>query len=202
MLHAQHLSSPGDAALAAVSETSPNFSLRMSALSAALLRPQLKELPRRVERWNAIHDRIAAGLRRSQHIAVPRRDGPQRFSATSVQFSLVGLSEAEIDRVIASAADLGVPIKWFGAKLQRGFTSRPSHWRYIDPAPSVDRTEAVLAKLCDIRTPISLTDEDCDQIATIVLHAIETVVSGQPERRHDRARPGTSIERSTTEENA
>ena len=34
----------------------------MTALAAALLRPQLAELPRRVARWNAIHNRIAAGL--------------------------------------------------------------------------------------------------------------------------------------------
>ncbi len=86
MLHGQHLSSPGPAHLEAVAEDVPNFSLRMTALAAALLRPQLAMLPERVKRWNEIHDRIAAGLRRSQHLHVPDRNGGQEFSATSVQF--------------------------------------------------------------------------------------------------------------------
>jgi dTDP-4-amino-4,6-dideoxygalactose transaminase len=74
MLHAQHLSSPGADATAPWEEATPNFSMRMTALAAALLRPQLEELPRRVTRWNAIHDRIAAGLALLPHVRLPRRD--------------------------------------------------------------------------------------------------------------------------------
>jgi dTDP-4-amino-4,6-dideoxygalactose transaminase len=177
MLHAQHLSTPGPAALAAVSETTPNFSLRMSALAAAVLRPQLAELPRRVQRWNAIHDRIAAGLARAQHVAVPARGGPQRFSATSVQFSILGLAASEIEQVVARAAERGVAIKWFGAPDQRGFTSRPRHWRYIAEHGALAQTESVLSTLCDIRTPVTLTDEECDLIAEIVRDAIRSVVA-------------------------
>lgn len=178
MLHEQHLSSPGPEALARASRETPNFSMRMTALAAALLRPQLAELPRRVARWNAIHDRIIAGLARSQHIRVPRRDGGQVFSATSVQFSMEGLTSDEIEAVIAAAKARGLPIKWFGAAEQAGFTSAPRHWHYAGPQDDLQKTHRVLATLCDIRTPVSLTDEECDVIAAIVLDAIETVRSG------------------------
>ena len=178
MLHEQHLSSPGPAALARASRETPNFSMRMTALAAALLRPQLAALPRRVARWNAIHDRIISGLARSQHIRVPRRDGDQVFSATSVQFSLEGLSCSEIEGVVATAKARGLPIKWFGAAEQAGFTSAPRHWNYVGEQGALQRTHRVLATLCDIRTPVSLTDEECDLIAAIVLDAIEAVRLG------------------------
>jgi dTDP-4-amino-4,6-dideoxygalactose transaminase len=183
MLHGQHLSSPGPEALAAVSRDTPNFSMRMTALAAAMLRPQLAELPRRVERWNAIHDRIAAGLARSQHVKVPARDGGQVFSATSVQFSAVGLDAAEMPAFLNAAKERGVPIKWFGAAEQAGFTSAPRHWRYAGAQGPLAQTHAVLATLCDIRTPVTLTDDECDLIAEVVRDAVESVVSARPAAR-------------------
>jgi dTDP-4-amino-4,6-dideoxygalactose transaminase len=183
MLHAQHLSSPGPAALAAAGEHIPNFSMRMTALAAALLRPQLAELPRRVARWNEIHGRIAAGIARSRHARVPARDGGQAFSATSVQFSAVGLSAAEMPEMLAAAKARGLPIKWFGASEQAGFTSAPRHWRYAGPQGPLHQTHSVLATLCDIRTPLTLTDAECDLIAEIVRDSIETTVSARAEPR-------------------
>lgn len=177
MLHGQHLSSPGPDHLSAVSRDVPNFSMRMTALAAAILRPQLAALPRRVARWNAIHDRIAAGLARSQHVRVPSRAGGQKFSATSIQFSLPGLSAPQIEAVIGHSKSRGVAIKWFGAAEQAGFTSAPRHWRYAGEQGDLARTHAVLASLCDIRTPVSLTDDECDLIAAIVREAIDAAVS-------------------------
>lgn len=179
MLHGQHLSSPGSAALDAASERTPNFSMRMTALAAALLRPQLAELPRRVARWNDIHNRIAEGLARSQHVRLPLRPAQARYSATSVQFSLPGLSPDDIMAVLAAAKARGVPVKWFGAEKQAGFTSAPHHWKYAGAQGALAETHRVLATLCDIRTPLTLTDEECSLIAQIIREAIETVVPAE-----------------------
>ncbi len=181
MLHGQHLSTPGPEALAAVAEETPNFSMRMTALAAALLRPQLKELPRRVARWNAIHDRIAAGLRRSQHLRVPERGGGQVYSATSVQFSAPGFDPDAMERFLALAKARGLPIKWFGAARQAGFTSAPRHWRYAGDQGPLSATHDTLATLCDIRTPVSLTDEECDLIAEITRDSIAAVAEARPD---------------------
>jgi dTDP-4-amino-4,6-dideoxygalactose transaminase len=185
MLHAQHLSSPGADATAPWEEATPNFSMRMTALAAALLRPQLEELPRRVTRWNAIHDRIAAGLALLPHVRLPRRDPRGRFSATSVQFTLRGLDEGRIGVVLERCAARGLPIKWFGAKRQRGFTSAPRHWRYAGPQAELAQTHHVLAGLCDIRTPLTMNDQECDLVVDIVGEAIEAVTSVEatPEAR-------------------
>ncbi len=181
MLHAQHRSAPPAEVIAAWEEQTPNFSMRMTALAAALLRPQLHDLPRRAARWNAIHDSLGAAIARSQHVRLPPRSPKERYGATSVQFSLLGFDEAEIAAVLDRCAARGLPIKWFGAGRQRGFTSAPRHWRYAGEQGAMAQTHAILAGLCDIRTPLSLTDEDCDLAAEILREAIETVVSARAE---------------------
>jgi dTDP-4-amino-4,6-dideoxygalactose transaminase len=181
MLHAQHRSAPPAEVIAVWEERTPNFSMRMTALAAALLRPQLHDLPRRAARWNAIHDRIGAAIARSQHVRLPPRSPKERYGATSVQFSLLGFDDAEIAAVLDRCAARGLPIKWFGAGRQRGFTSAPRHWRYAGEQGPMAQTHAILAGLCDIRTPLSLTDEDCDLVADILREAIETVVSARAE---------------------
>lgn len=181
MLHAQHRSVPPAGVIAAWEEQTPNFSMRMTALAAALLRPQLQDLPRRAARWNAIHDRISAAIARSQHVRLPPRSPKERYSATSVQFSLMGFDDGEIVAVLDRCAARGLPIKWFGADRQRGFTSAPRHWRYAGEQGPLPQTHAILAGLCDIRTPLSLTDEDCALAAEILREAIETVVSARAE---------------------
>jgi dTDP-4-amino-4,6-dideoxygalactose transaminase len=153
--------------------------MRMTALAAAMLRPQLAELPRRARRWNEIHDRIAAGLRLSQFVHLPRRAGEQVYSATSIQFSLPGLSRDEITAFLAAAKDRGLPIKWFGAEHQLGFTSAPRHWLYAGEQGGLEQTHEVLAGLCDIRTPVSLTDGECDLIATIVRESAQRIVDAR-----------------------
>jgi dTDP-4-amino-4,6-dideoxygalactose transaminase len=186
MLHGQHLSSPGSDVLARWEESTPNFSLRMSALAAALLRPQLAELPRRAARWREIHDRIRAGLSGLDAVRLPRRHPDAVLSPTSIQFSLPGFAAAEMKAVLAHALERGVPIKWFGASRQTGFTSAPRHWSYVGEQGPLEATHHVLSTLCDIRTPVSMTDEECDLAALIVREAIDAAlpaVAGRSEAR-------------------
>jgi dTDP-4-amino-4,6-dideoxygalactose transaminase len=189
MLHGQHLDPPPPEIMERWSERTPNFSMRMTALAAAMLRPQLAELPRRIARWNAIYARLAAGLARAQAVRLPVRPPEEHFTATSIQFSLPGLGAEEIARFIALAGERGVPVKWFGADLQAGFTSTPRHWRYAPDQTGLDHTYRILATLCDIRTPVSLTDEDCDLIAAIVRDCLEAVACGSTAAERSGARP-------------
>jgi dTDP-4-amino-4,6-dideoxygalactose transaminase len=179
MLHAQHLSSPGAEVLARHEQSSANFSMRMTALAAAMLRPQLQELPRRAARWNVIHDRISAGLARSQAVRLPVRHPDEGYSATSVQFSVLGFDAPEMQQFLARTKARGLPVKWFGADAQLGFTSAPRHWGYAGAQGDLAQTHAVLAGLCDIRTPVSMTDDECDLAAEIVREAIQSVISAR-----------------------
>lgn len=180
MLHHQHASRPEGAFLDAASGETANFSLRMTALAAAMLRPQLRELPRRLARWSQIQARIADGLRRSQFVALPIRHEGADPAPTSVQFRVPSFDAGAMQDFLAEAASRGLPVKWFGAARQIGFTSAPRHWSYARSDDALARTHDVLATLCDIRTPVTLSDSECDLIAQIVREALETVADARP----------------------
>lgn len=172
MLYAQHRARPEMETMARWRGTMPNFSMRMNDLAAAVLRPQLPLLAGRVERWREIHGRIAARLTQSNRIRLPAPDPRAYLAPTSLQFLLEEMDGPAIEAAVAAAAARGVAIKWFGAAEPVGFTSRPEHWGFLPPQPAPAATEAVLARLCDIRLPVGLTDAECDLIAGIVLDAV------------------------------
>jgi hypothetical protein len=120
---------------------------------------------------------------------VPDRGGDQIYSATSIQFSVLGLQPDEMRLFLERAHGRGLPIKWFGADHQTGFTSAPRHWRYAGDQGPLAATNAVLAQLCDIRTPITLSDDECDLIAMIVRETIQSVLTVPVENGNSGHRP-------------
>ena len=99
-------------------------------------------------------------------VTVPERDPREAFIASSIQCSLTGLSTHQIEQAIDYCAARNVGIKWFGRRRPEGFTATFEHWRYVQP-PKLDRTRAMLDGLCDMRIPLSLTEEDCRLIADV-----------------------------------
>src|SRR5210317_182004 len=74
----------------------PLYNLRMSNLSAAVIRPQLPEVARRVRDGRANHDYVAAKLNASQWIMVPEKLAPEERAPDSIQFNLLGMSYEQI----------------------------------------------------------------------------------------------------------
>ena len=139
----------------------------MSNAAAAMLRPQLAELPRRAATWNRLHARLAEALGGIEGLRLPRRDAREQFVASSIQF-FVERPAARIATFIDACAAHGLHIKWFGVETPVGFTSNASHWGYLPQPLGVDRSLATLAQLCDMRIPLDLTDDDCRIIGRIV----------------------------------
>ena len=118
-----------------------------------------------------IYARVAARLAGSPRIRLPRTPEAAYLAPTSIQFIMEDLDAEGIAEMIARTTRRGVPIKWFGAEAPEGFTSRPDHWRYIAGARTPPRAAAILARLCDVRLPLQLTDEECDLIGDIIADA-------------------------------
>jgi dTDP-4-amino-4,6-dideoxygalactose transaminase len=173
MLYRSHLSRPADEVFERWKYLTPNFSLRMSNLAAAVVRPQLgPALADRCRRWNERHAWMVAALQDVPHLRLPRRPPQEQFVASSIQFGWTGLPRERIARVVATCADLGVHLKWFGADEPVGFTSVWQHWRYFGEPQSLPMAERVLAGLCDMRLPLSLSQQDCEAIAEVVRYAV------------------------------
>jgi dTDP-4-amino-4,6-dideoxygalactose transaminase len=179
MLYAQHRARPPEFIFERWRLSTPNFSLRMSNIVAALARAQLPLIEERARRWNDSHDRIAAGLMQNAMIRLPRRQQAESYVQSSIQFTIVGLDDASFAAFVAGCKDRGVFIKWFGAKEPAGFTSQSRSWAYIENPHTPAHTARVLDRLCDIRIPLSLTPTDCATLVAIIDQTLAGVTARQ-----------------------
>ena len=171
MLYDRHISSPPPEVFERFKNKIPNFSLRMTNLAAALIRPQLADLDRQCRRWNRRYQLIEAELTGVDHIRVPKRQAKEGYVGSSLQFTLTGVDLPDAEAFIEICAERGVEIKWFGAKEPVGFTSSWESWQYIQSRQSLPRTRKTLDFLCDFRIPLTFSLEDCKTIATVIKQA-------------------------------
>jgi dTDP-4-amino-4,6-dideoxygalactose transaminase len=176
MLYSRHRAAPPPAAFAAVKWVTPNVSGRMDNLRAAILRPQLADLPSQVARWNALYGAVEEGLRNTPGLRVIERPQEESIVGSSIQFLLPGAAEAQIAAVVAGCAARGVELKWFGGAEPMGFTSRYDSWRYA-AAQSLPATDRILAGLMDMRLPLTFAVSDARLIAEIIADEVRGALS-------------------------
>ena len=156
----------------------PLYNLRMSNLSAAVIRPQLPELTRRVRDGLTNHDYVAARLETSPHIEVPAPLTPERRAPDSIQFNLVGLEDDGIRAFAAAAKNRGVTVQVFGQSTDnaRAFWN----WQFLGDVPDLPQTRSMLMRACDVRLPVRLTQAELDTIADLLLDAMSEVTEPVP----------------------
>ncbi len=152
----------------------PLYNTRMSNLSAAVVRPQIGELARRVRDGLANHDHVAARLNSSPWIEVPPPLGPETRAPDSIQFNLVGMTDDEVGLFQAIARERGVSVQVFG--LSQDNARAFWNWQFLpeDPGP-LPMTRAMLTRACDTRLPVRLQRPELDFIAETLLGAAEDV---------------------------
>jgi len=151
----------------------PLYNLRMSNLSAAVIRPQLPELAGRVRDGRINHDYVAARLNTSAFITVPDALPKEVRAPDSIQFNLLGMDEAEIRAFAETTAARGVKVQVFGLSDDnaRAFWN----WQFMQEVPELPKTRAMLMRACDVRLPVRLSREELDVITDILLESADAV---------------------------
>ncbi|TKD17709.1 aminotransferase class I/II-fold pyridoxal phosphate-dependent enzyme [Rhodobacter capsulatus] len=152
----------------------PLYNTRMQNLSAAVIRPQLPELERRVTAGLANHDYVAEKLNQSPWLDVPPPLAPETRAPDSLQFNLVGdWTDAEAIRLQDEAKARGVSVQVFGLSPDnaRAFWN----WQFLGEQPDLPKTRAMLMRACDTRLPARLTRPELDFIASAIVEAAAAV---------------------------
>jgi dTDP-4-amino-4,6-dideoxygalactose transaminase len=149
----------------------PLYNLRLNNLSAALVRPQLAELPRRIADGLRNHDYVAARLNASPYINVPAPLAAETRAPDSIQFNMVGLDDDAIRAFAAASAAAGVKVQVFGQSTDnaRAFWN----WQFIENLPELPQTRKMLMTACDVRLPVQLTPNDLDAVIDVLLGAVQ-----------------------------
>ncbi len=148
----------------------PLYNLRLSNLSAAIIRPQLPQLARRVADGLRNHDHVAARLNTCPWVQVPVPMAAESRAPDSIQFNLQGLSDAQTKAFVEAAAAAGLKVQVFGQSTDnaRAFWN----WRFLGEVPELPRTRAMLMRACDLRLPARLTLAECDVIADVLIETL------------------------------
>lgn len=177
MLYEQHSAGAPTEVFEDIRLDTPNCSGRMDNLRAAILRPQLQNLPEQAQKWRDRYARLDAGLDHTPGIVLIKRAAKEEFVPSSHQFLLPDFSKDQIRDVLARCRARGVELKWFGGDAPVGFTSRHDSWRYVKKQ-YLPKTDWILHGLIDIRLPLTFTLEDCDVIAKIIRQEVSIVLQG------------------------
>lgn len=177
MLYGAHGAAPEESVFAKVKLKNPNCSARMDNVRAAMLRAQLPLLDKNVRRWNARYQALEAGLRGQEGIRIVERAQHEEFVGSSFQFQAIGLGPEKTPHLVENCATRGVEIKWFGADTPKAFTSRYDSWEYLSDIPRLEGALATLSTTCDLRVPLTFSEEDCSLIASIIAEETEKLVA-------------------------
>ncbi|MEL7255215.1 MAG: aminotransferase class I/II-fold pyridoxal phosphate-dependent enzyme [Pseudomonadota bacterium] len=153
----------------------PLYNLRMSNLSAAVIRPQIRHIDRRVTDGLANHDYVAKALNTCPWMDVPPPLPPESRAPDSIQFNLVNMTEGERKAFAKAAAEHGVKVQIFGLSTDnaRAFWN----WQFLpEAAPDLPNTREMLMRACDVRLPARLTRGDLDAVIDVLLTAAQDVM--------------------------
>jgi dTDP-4-amino-4,6-dideoxygalactose transaminase len=152
----------------------PLYNMRMQNLSAAVIRPQLPELARRVTQGRTNHDYVAERLHASPWLTVPPALGPEERAPDSIQFNLTGFeTDAQALAFLQEAKARGVSAQIFG--LSEGNARAFWNWQFLGDPPDLPLTRAMLMRACDTRLPARLTRPELDFIADALISAASKV---------------------------
>ena len=168
MLYERHGAAPSSKVFEDIRLETPNYSGRMDNLRASILRPQLKNLEKNINRWNERYKVVEAALKEIQGIEVPLRFEEERYVGSSIQFRLPGITVTEAELFIKKNKELGVELKWFGNDDPSGFTSNHKSWKYV-VRQQLNNSDEILSSLFDLRLPLTFSIDDCIHLSKIII---------------------------------
>ena len=168
MLYERHGAAPSSKVFEDIRLETPNYSGRMDNLRASILRPQLKNLEKNINRWNQRYQLVEAALKEIKGIEVPLRYEEERYVGSSIQFRIPSITATEAELFIKKNKELGVELKWFGNDDPIGFTSNHKSWKYVG-RQQLNNSDEILSSLFDLRLPLTFSIDDCIHLSKIII---------------------------------
>jgi dTDP-4-amino-4,6-dideoxygalactose transaminase len=152
----------------------PNFSLRMSNLTACIIRSQIKYIDDWVEQYIRKYKLLCKILSTYKNIFIPAEDPRIKRGPDTIQFNLVNCSESQLNQFCNILNSKGINIKAFGSL---GNPRYYKSWKYINNIEKIElpKTDSILKYACDIRLPLWLNDDDIVNIGQIILDTVDEI---------------------------
>ena len=169
-LHVKHLTVPDASYFGDLSNQLPNYSLRMHAVTAAMIRPQIKSIDERREKYNARYYKMVDRLNALPGVTVPEQLPQVIIVGDSVQFTLSTASAKQIAAFMASCKDRNLPVELFGDEKNARYFK---NWKFAPTDCELPQTEKIIKSTLDIRMPLMWDDSDFDDMYNVIREALE-----------------------------
>ena len=161
----------------------PNLSCRMNEVTAAVMRPLIKNLPQRVEDYNRRYDSVVKVLREEAGdiIVVPTQDERVGTVGDHLNFYLTGVTDEQNALFRQTCVAMGVPVSWFQSQVNARWHV---NWRkYGSPTFDLPNTDEVLRFAYDLKMPPYFDDADFPAFARVIARAARVAAGDDgPER--------------------
>ncbi|CAM9833444.1 unnamed protein product [Pylaiella littoralis] len=152
-----------------------NLSVRMTEMTAAVIRPLLANLPERVEQFSRRYQEVIGILEKvSDLIEVPKPLEHATVVGDHLNFHLINPTEEENFAFQAKIKEMGVPLNWLRSPVNARWHV---NWRgYGGPVQDMPGTDAALYAAYDLKLPPHFDDEDFGHIAENIAYAARATV--------------------------
>lgn len=175
-LSKKHATVPGIEAFKNYPNELPNYSLRMSNLAAAVIRPQLLTLDERKDKYNQRYNELTEKIvaRIGDHMSMPVNTPGMDPVHDSLQFNIAPhVTEEQVQVFLAECAEHGLPVELFGAKSNaRNFVN----WGFAPAEDPLPMTAQMLSRAVDVRLPLMWDDEDFEDMANVICESLEAAL--------------------------
>jgi len=176
-LASKHVTVPGPEVFGDLPTELPNYSVRMSNLAAAVIKPQISSLEERIEKYNARYAKLTAAMeeRLGDYLSIPQNTpGVTTPVHDSLQFNLShDITDEQVLEFLAECAKHGLPVELFGHKSNaRNFVN----WGFAPADEPLPLTAKMLSRACDVRMPLMWEDKDFDDMADVLSESLLAVV--------------------------
>ena len=178
-LASKHTTVPGPEVFGDLPTQIPNYSLRMSALAAAVIRPQIKTLDERREKYNKRYAFVTEKLveRKGHLLSIPVNTPGMDPVHDSLQFNLShDITDEQVQHFLDECVTHGLPVELFGHKSNaRNFVN----WGFAPSEDPLPLTAKMLSRACDVRLPLMWDDEDFVDMVDVLCESLDAALADE-----------------------
>lgn len=148
----------------------PAYNMRMSEVTAAIVRPQLPRVLQKCNRYVEHYAAMKKILSGSPYIIIPSPYTKAQPAPDTIQFQMLGFSTKQIDLFTNVLLEEGIEVNYFGSNENVRFYR---NWDYLTDKCVLPNTDRLLKSTYEIRLPIFITKKEINTIGSILVDVAE-----------------------------
>lgn len=175
-LSSKHITVPGPEVFGDLPTRIPNYSVRMSNVAAAIIRPQIKTLDERRAKYNERYAFVTKKLveRKGNLLSIPVNTPGMTPVHDSLQINLShDITNEQVQKFLDEAAAHGLPVELFGhSSNARNFVN----WGFAPADEPLPLTGKMLSRACDVRLPLMWDDQDFSDMVDVLCESLDAAM--------------------------